>query len=143
MDPISLVRSRRLELPRVAPQRPQRCASTNSATTARGEARGLAEGPEFVKQADEAARGATTTRRETPRPIAVLVDREGLGDVMLKRPMLVGLRRAFPEHDLWWIAVHQSSMEDDLRPLFAADVARVITHLPMEGKASRLGDLPA
>src|SRR4051812_23939789 len=31
-----MVRSRRLELPRVAPQRPQRCASTNSATTARG-----------------------------------------------------------------------------------------------------------
>ena len=31
---IRLVRSRRLELPRVAPQRPQRCASTNSATTA-------------------------------------------------------------------------------------------------------------
>ncbi len=30
-----MVRSRRLELPRVAPQRPQRCASTNSATTAR------------------------------------------------------------------------------------------------------------
>ena len=28
------MRSRRLELPRVAPQRPQRCASTNSATTA-------------------------------------------------------------------------------------------------------------
>jgi hypothetical protein len=34
---IQLVRSRRLELPRVAPQRPQRCASTNSATTARTE----------------------------------------------------------------------------------------------------------
>src|SRR5690554_3466648 len=32
---LSMVRSRRLELPRVAPQRPQRCASTNSATTAR------------------------------------------------------------------------------------------------------------
>ena len=30
-----LVRSRRLELPRLAAQRPQRCASTNSATTAR------------------------------------------------------------------------------------------------------------
>jgi hypothetical protein len=36
----SLVRSRRLELPRVAPQRPQRCASTNSATTARGRGAG-------------------------------------------------------------------------------------------------------
>src|SRR5690606_21286776 len=34
-----MVRSRRLELPRVAPQRPQRCASTNSATTARGRSR--------------------------------------------------------------------------------------------------------
>ena len=30
-----MVRSRRLELPRVAPQRPQRCASTSSATTAK------------------------------------------------------------------------------------------------------------
>src|SRR3954465_8890052 len=30
-----MVRSRRLELPRLAAQRPQRCASTNSATTAR------------------------------------------------------------------------------------------------------------
>ena len=44
-----LVRSRRLELPRVAPQRPQRCASTNSATTARGEARGVANAGGFVK----------------------------------------------------------------------------------------------
>ena len=35
-----VVRSRRLELPRVAPQRPQRCASTNSATTARHERAG-------------------------------------------------------------------------------------------------------
>src|SRR5690606_5650552 len=30
-----MVRSRRLELPRLSTQRPQRCASTNSATTAR------------------------------------------------------------------------------------------------------------
>src|SRR5438270_8751764 len=45
----SLVRSRRLELPRVAPQRPQRCASTNSATTARGEARGVANALRFGK----------------------------------------------------------------------------------------------
>src|SRR3954454_7342398 len=54
-DPDSLVRSRRLELPRVAPQRPQRCASTNSATTARGEARGLANVRGFVKSAAQNA----------------------------------------------------------------------------------------
>src|SRR4029450_2137184 len=46
---VRLVRSRRLELPRVAPQRPQRCASTNSATTARGEARQVANAGHFVK----------------------------------------------------------------------------------------------
>ena len=39
-------------------------------------------------------------------PIAVLVDREGLGDVMLKTPFLRALRRAFPEHPVWWIATH-------------------------------------
>ena len=33
--PINLVRSERLELSWLSPQRPQRCASTNSATTAR------------------------------------------------------------------------------------------------------------
>src|SRR5579864_5511931 len=53
-----MVRSTRLELPRVAPQRPQRCASTNSATTARGEARGLAEGLRFVKLRLDAAAAA-------------------------------------------------------------------------------------
>ena len=44
-----MVRSRRLELPRVAPQRPQRCASTNSATTARGRSRGVANARACVK----------------------------------------------------------------------------------------------
>src|ERR1700761_8887278 len=65
--------------------------------------------------------------------IAVLVDREGLGDVMLKASFLRALRRAFPSHDVWWIATHQSVMADDLRPMFATDVARVITHAGLDG----------
>jgi ADP-heptose:LPS heptosyltransferase len=70
---------------------------------------------------------------ETPRPIAVLVDREGLGDVMLKRPFLMALRRAFPDHPVWWIATHQSSMADELAPLLGGQVARVITHAALDG----------
>jgi ADP-heptose:LPS heptosyltransferase len=130
-----LVRSRRLELPRVAPQRPQRCASTNSATTARGEARGLAEASGFLKPAQErAAEGP-----ETPRPrIAVLVDREGLGDVMLKAPFLRELRKAFPAHDVWWSATHQTAMADQLRPMFEADVAQVMSHAALDGPARPL-----
>jgi ADP-heptose:LPS heptosyltransferase len=70
---------------------------------------------------------------EASAPIAVLVDREGLGDVMLKRPFLMALRRAFPEHDVWWIATHQSSMEDELQPLLGRHVARVITQAALDG----------
>jgi ADP-heptose:LPS heptosyltransferase len=69
------------------------------------------------------------------RPIAVLVDREGLGDVMLKAPFLRALRRAFPEHEVWWIATHQTSMEDECRPMFEGDVARVIAHAALDGPA--------
>jgi ADP-heptose:LPS heptosyltransferase len=72
------------------------------------------------------------------KPIAVLVDREGLGDVMLKAPFLRALRRAFPEHEVWWIATHQSSMEDECRPMFEQDVARVITHAALDGPTGPL-----
>ena len=75
---------------------------------------------------------------EDPRPIAVLVAREGLGDVMLKAPFLRALRRAFPEHPVWWIATHQSSMEDECRAMFERDVARVITHAALDGPAGAL-----
>jgi ADP-heptose:LPS heptosyltransferase len=80
------------------------------------------------------------------RPIAVLVDREGLGDALLKAPFLRALRRAFPERDVWWIATHQTAMEDELRPLFQRDIAQVISHAGLNGRfgevLARLRDLP-
>jgi ADP-heptose:LPS heptosyltransferase len=75
---------------------------------------------------------------ELKRPIAVLVDREGLGDVMLKTPFLRALRRAFPDNEVWWIATHQTSMADELRPMFAGDVARVIPDAGLDGAAGPL-----
>lgn len=85
-----------------------------------------------------ADRGAAAGAPADRRPIAVLVDREGLGDVMLKTPFLRALRHAFPEHEVWWIATHQSSMEDECREMFARDVARVITHAALDGPAGPL-----
>jgi ADP-heptose:LPS heptosyltransferase len=79
-------------------------------------------------------------------PIAVLVDREGLGDVMLKTPFLRALRRAFPDHEVWWIATHQSAMEE-LSELLAPAVTKVITHAALDGPIrpllGRLRALPA
>ncbi|HTX49431.1 MAG TPA: glycosyltransferase family 9 protein [Caulobacteraceae bacterium] len=66
-------------------------------------------------------------------PIAVLTDREGLGDVMLKAPFLRALRRAFPDHDVWWIADHQSEMDGDLRAIVGEGVTRVITEAALNG----------
>jgi ADP-heptose:LPS heptosyltransferase len=62
------------------------------------------------------------------RRIAVLVDREGLGDCLLKIPFLRAVRRAFPAHRVWWIATHQTAMEDDLAPWIAPLIDRVISH---------------
>jgi ADP-heptose:LPS heptosyltransferase len=59
--------------------------------------------------------------------IAVLVDREGLGDALLKVPFLRATRRAFPDHKIWWIATHQTAMEDDVAPWVAPLIDRVIS----------------
>ena len=72
---ISLVRSRRLELPRVAPQRPQRCASTNSATTATSEAGGLANALRFGKQRPECPRLSAAGRGRRRGRAGVIIPR--------------------------------------------------------------------
>lgn len=83
---------------------------------------------------------------EKRRPIAVLADREGLGDVLLKRPFLKAVRAAYPEHDVWWIVTHQTSMDAELRVLVGCDVARIIPHAGLDGPlpalARRLRELP-
>jgi ADP-heptose:LPS heptosyltransferase len=79
-------------------------------------------------------------------PIAVLVDREGLGDVMLKTPFLRALGRAFPDRQVWWISTHESAMTE-LRDLLAPAVAKVITQAALDGPVGpllqRLRGLPA
>jgi ADP-heptose:LPS heptosyltransferase len=62
------------------------------------------------------------------RRVAVLVDREGLGDALLKLPFLRATRRAFPDHRIWWIATHQTAMEQELAPYMKGLIDRVISH---------------
>jgi ADP-heptose:LPS heptosyltransferase len=70
----------------------------------------------------------TRSLDQEEKRIAVLVDREGLGDALLKIPFLRAIRRAFPTHRIWWIATHQTAMEDDLAPWVAPLIDRVIAN---------------
>jgi ADP-heptose:LPS heptosyltransferase len=74
------------------------------------------------------------------RPIAVLVDREGLGDSLLKFPFLRAIRRGFPGRPVWWIATHQTSMANELAPFVRGLIDRVIDHAGLTGKSREVRD---
>lgn len=60
------------------------------------------------------------------RPIAVLVDREGLGDTLLKLPFLRAIARAYPDRPIWWIATHETSMAREMKPIVGDLLSHVI-----------------
>ena len=81
------------------------------------------------------------------RPIAVLVEREGLGDALLKLPLLRAIARGFPEYPIWWISSHQTDMAGPLRQFMPRQLAVVREHArlgkPLREAARRLRELPA
>lgn len=72
-----------------------------------------------------------------PERIAVIVEREGLGDALLKLPMLRAIKRARPDSEVWWLASHQTAMEDALRPHTQHLIARVVSGLKLSEKPHR------
>src|ERR1051326_1227481 len=80
------------------------------------------------------------------RPIAVLVEREGLGDVLLKLPLLRAVARGFPNVPIWWISTHQTDMAGPLRPFMPGEpaVVREPAKLgkPLRDAAARLRQYP-
>src|SRR6266700_4176120 len=76
------------------------------------------------------------------RPIAVLVEREGLGDVLLKLPLLRAIARGFPNTPIWWISTHQTDMAGPLRQFMPPELAVVREHArlgkPLREAAQRL-----
>lgn len=72
------------------------------------------------------------------RPIAVLVDREGLGDSLLKFPFLRAIRRGFPGRPVWWIATHQTSMATELAPFVTHLIDRTIDYAGLTGKSPQV-----
>jgi ADP-heptose:LPS heptosyltransferase len=90
--------------------------------------------------------GSPALPGSSDRPIAVLVDREGLGDALLKLPFLRAVRRAFPGRALWWIATHQTAMAHEMAPWVADLIDRTIEHagltVPAYKVVPRLRALP-
>jgi ADP-heptose:LPS heptosyltransferase len=80
------------------------------------------------------------------RPIAVLVDHEGLGDALLMLPFLRAVKRAWPDRPVWWIGTHETAMAHQLAPWSAALIDRTIEHAgltkPLWDVIPRLRALP-
>src|ERR1700674_5847087 len=80
------------------------------------------------------------------RPIAVLVEREGLGDVLLKLPLLRAVARGFPDYPIWWISTHQTDMAGPLRQFMPGQLAVVREQVglgkPLREAARRLREYP-
>jgi ADP-heptose:LPS heptosyltransferase len=80
------------------------------------------------------------------RPIAVLVEREGLGDVLLKLPLLRAIVRGFPDYPIWWISTHQTDMAGPLRQFMPGQLAVVREQVglgkPLREAARRLREYP-
>jgi len=66
------------------------------------------------------------SRHDAVRPIAVLVDREGLGDALLKLPFLRAISRAYPDRPIWWIATHTTSMAREMKPFVSDMISHVV-----------------
>ncbi|WP_266333665.1 glycosyltransferase family 9 protein [Kaistia defluvii] len=71
----------------------------------------------------------TTGDSAANRPIAVIVEREGLGDVILKLPLLRAIRHARPDRAIWWISAHDTAMEAAVLPYVEGEIARVMSQL--------------
>ncbi len=63
------------------------------------------------------------------RPIAVLVSREGLGDALLKLPLLYAIARGFPGRPIWWLAAYQTAMAGPLRDFLPPAIEEVREYL--------------
>src|SRR2546429_3540776 len=123
---------------RRAASRP-RCSATGFRSTDRCSM--LRLGPE------RAARVSVAVSSAAPKsPIAVLVEREGLGDVLLKLPLLRAIARGFPNTPIWWISTHQTDLAGPLRQFMPGELAVVREHAklgkPLREAARRLRALP-
>jgi ADP-heptose:LPS heptosyltransferase len=80
-------------------------------------------------------------------PIAILVDREGLGDVLLKLPLLRAVARGFPGRAIWWVANRTTDIAGPLRRCMPAELAVVKEHArlekPLRAAIRRLREFPA
>src|SRR5271167_4825368 len=88
------------------------------------------------RDARAAGNPAVSTARTEDRPrIATLVMADGIGDATMRLPFLHALRRAYPQHELWWIASENSVMAGPMRRFTGIMIDRVIEHAELEKPA--------
>jgi ADP-heptose:LPS heptosyltransferase len=63
------------------------------------------------------------------RPIAILVDRDGLGDVILKLPLVRTIAKHRPGSPIWWLTAYVSTMKSQVLPYVDDMIANVVSDL--------------
>jgi ADP-heptose:LPS heptosyltransferase len=58
-----------------------------------------------------------------------LVSREGLGDALLKLPLLRAIARGFPGRPIWWLAAYQTAVAGPLRDFLPPEISEVREYL--------------
>jgi ADP-heptose:LPS heptosyltransferase len=74
--------------------------------------------------ANLAPTAAPSAIRRTPR-IAVLVPGDGLGDGIMRIPLLHAIRRRWPGHRVWWIAAGATALRTALNRYVINDLERI------------------
>src|SRR3954451_7558456 len=97
--------------------------------------------PKMKQPALEKESGAVPVPR-----VGVFVPGDGLGDGIMRIPLLHAIQRRWPNHRVWWVAAGPTALSTALQSYTAGDIERIDVGFSMEASSGEIrrkaGQLP-